>query len=822
MSEYTNTIKYAKVALSLVIGLGCYAAADAQTTSEKPESATAAQDGSQLLEIVVTAQRRVERLQDVPISAQVVSGQTLSSENLNSISSVAETTPALHVGNDVRSNDMFIRGIGSGFNASFDQGVGTFVDDVYQGRSRFTSGTLLDADSVEILKGPQSTFFGNNAIAGALNIVSNKPTETFEGSTRLLYGTYGQYAGEAILSGPLTNELSGRVALSATGDSGYLYNTNLGTYWPKDRNYAGRLQLDFHPTQSFDVLVKGEGVSTTDIGSTEFQQVTDCPPAPPYSVTSFCGQTIAEHLPTGLGNHLTAFPSGPGSTYDAALYEVTAHYFFDGNTLTSVTAYNDYHFALSIAANQAEDNGPVLFGVFAPEHYDQFSQELRITSAADQRISYLAGLYFQTDQLETAQSYNYSFDSAKLDSLGPPLSSLTPLGEEIHYRQGEQSYAAFASATWNVTDRFKLSAGLRGTKVDKNYLYDEFYGVTPLTSFGNVAPYPVPGTLCTPTTPATGLQAVASALGLGAACRFNGSRSDHAMLPSAKLQYQVQPDMMLYFSYARGFLAGGFNGSDTSGKIGNLPFEPEHVDAYELGVKSEWLDHSLRVNADVFLSNFTDLQVSSTFVTPAGASLSLVNNAASSRSEGVELEIAWAAGRNFLLSTNVTYLQAYYVDYPDGGLTTLGTFCHTPANFGNPYCVAAYGGNGNPGPVQNLSGRPTTFAPRWSGDIAGTYTVDLPAGYKFLIQASPYFTSGYFLTGAGTDDPYESQGGYVRLDARLGLESADKHWNVDLIGKNLTSRTILTYGSPLPTTSGTFVYGKEMPRNVAIQGRYRF
>jgi iron complex outermembrane receptor protein len=91
-----------------------------------------------------------------------------------------------------------------------------------------------------------------------------------------------------------------------------------------------------------------------------------------------------------------------------------------------------------------------------------------------------------------------------------------------------------------------------------------------------------------------------------------------------------------------------------------------------------------------------------------------------------------------------------------------------------------------------------------------------------VIETSPYFTSGYFLAGAGTDDPFEYQGSYVRLDARLGLESADKHWNIDLIGKNLTSRTILTYGSPLPTTTGSFVYGKEMPRNVAIQGRYRF
>jgi iron complex outermembrane receptor protein len=806
----------------VVLLVACYGCG--QVNAQPAAGQTPDDSASQLVEVVVTAQRRSERLQDVPISAQVISGQTLDTRNLNSLDSLTETIPAVHVGDNVRSDDLFIRGIGSGFSASFDQGVGTFIDDVYEGRSRFTNGTFLDVENVEILKGPQSTFFGNNAIAGALNIVTNKPTDTFEGSSRLLFGMFDQYAAEVAVGGPLTDVFSGRVALSATGDSGYLYNTNLNTHWPKDRDYAGRVQLAFHPTESFDLLLRVEAASAVDVGGSEVQQVTNCPPSPPFSVSSFCGQTIAEHLPTGLNNNLTAYPSGQGSTYDSALYELTAHYRFAGQTLTSVTAYNDYHFSLGIAANQAQNNGPLVFGVYVPERYGQFSQELRLTSPADLPIEYSAGAYFQTDQLSTAQTFNLTFLNGVLNPLGPPFSSLTPLGEQASYRQGEQSYAAFASATWRVTDRFKFSAGLRGTKVDKNYLYDEYYGFSPV-GFGTVSPYPSGGTLCTTTTPATGLQQIASSLpfGLGAACRFNGSRSDHALLPSAKLQYQIQSDTMAYFSYSRGFLAGGFNGADVSGNIANLPFAPEHVDAYELGLKSEWFDHSLRVNADVFLSNYTELQVSSTYETPGGASLSLVNNAASSRSEGVELEMAWAVNRDFRLSTNITYLKAYYVSYPDGGLTTLGTFCHTPPNnAGNPYCIAAYGGGGDPGSVQDLSGRSTTFAPRWSGDIAASYNFELPAGYSIVLEGTPYFTSGYFLTGAGTDDPFEYQGSYVRLDARVGLNSPDNHWNIDLIGKNLTDRTILTYGGPVPTTIGTFVYGKQMYRNVAIQGRYRF
>jgi iron complex outermembrane recepter protein len=810
--------------VSVLAGLGCCGVADAQS-AQGDNVPSSSQGGTELSEIVVTAQRRTESLQDVPLSVQVVSGEALRNNNLNSLDSLTEITPAVHVGDNTRSNDLYIRGIGSGFNSAFDQGVGAFIDDVYQGRSRFTNSTFLDIANVEILKGPQSTFFGNNAIAGALNIITNKPTETPEGWARLLYGSYNQYAAETAVSGPISNTLSGRLAISVTGDSGYLYNTNLGTHTPENRDYAGRLQIASHPTEGLDLLFRIEAVSANLVGSDQIQQVVYCPPPQPYMATSFCSQTIAQHLPTGTNNNLTAIPAGAGTPYDSATYSLTAHYLLAGNTLTSVTAYTDYHFAGSFAANQAQDNGPVLFGAYTQEAYGQFSQELRLTSATDLPLEYLAGAYFQTDQLTTDSAFNIAFVNPELDSLGPPLSSLTPLGEQTSYRQGEQSYAAFASATWKVTDRFSLSGGLRATQVDKNYLYDEFYGFAPST-YGNLDPYPPPsgGTLCTPTTPATGLQALAASLpfGLGAACRFSGSRSDHALLPSGKIQYQIQPDVMVYFSYARGFLAGGFNGSDISGNISNLPFAPEHVNAYELGVKSEWFDHSLRVNADVFLSNYTDLQVSVTSVTPGGASLSLVNNAGSSRSEGSELEIEWAVNQQFRVSSNVTYLKAYYISYPDAGLTTLGTFCHSPSDFGNPYCVAAYGGNGDPGSVQNLAGRPTSFAPSWSGDIVGTYKVELPNEYRLTLEASPFFTTGYFLTGSGTDDPFEYQGGYVRLDARLGLESPDKHWNVDLIGKNLTDRVILTYAGPVPTTVGSFQYGREMSRNIAIQGRYRF
>jgi len=179
-------------------------------------------------------------------------------------------------------------------------------------------------------------------------------------------------------------------------------------------------------------------------------------------------------------------------------------------------------------------------------------------------------------------------------------------------------------------------------------------------------------------------------------------------------------------------------------------------------------------------------------------------------------------GDHFRLSANVTYLDSHYVDYKNATLTTLGTFCASASHVGNIYCEAAFGGNGNPGIAQDLSGRPTSFAPAWSGGLTATYSTQVVGDYELSVSISPYFTSSYFLAGSNTDDPFLKQSAYLRVDARLTLESPDGNWSFDLIGKNLTDRTILTFGIGQPASPGSFIYGKQMPSNIAGQIRYRW
>jgi iron complex outermembrane receptor protein len=761
--------------------LACILPGLSRAQTENPPAATPG-----LEEIVVTAQRRSENLQNVPISVQVVSGQTLTDQNLNSLEDVSATVPSVHIGENGRSSDLYIRGIGSGENQAFDQSVGTFVDDIYHGRSRMTAATFLDLDRVEVLKGPQSTFFGNNAIAGAFNITTNKPTNEFDASARVLYGEYGQYAAEAAVSGPLADTLAVRLAGIALGTNGWLDEINLGEHVPRERNAAGRLTTLFHPTDNLDATLKVEVSRNRNTGALGIQ-IGACPPPPPYVASGFCSAALAQHVPTGIDNtNDIAQSPGQAISLDSDEYVLTVNYRNWNQTFTSVTGYYSYRYNLNL---DGDDTPATLLNIQAPEHYNQYSQELRVQSSTDGPVQYLAGAYVQNDQLRFNQDFGYFFLTPTVESLPPfaPLVPYLPLAQNTNYVQPEDTYSLFGSVSWSVTDKLTLSEGLRGSHVRKTYDWDLYYG-TATQAFGGISPLP------------SSVAPLAPLLGLGAPGTLSGSRTDHAWMPSSKIQYKFDPSMMGYFSYAKGFKAGGFNGADNTGIASNLPYGPEHVNAYELGIKSTWLDNRVLLNFDLFRSDYTDLQVSTNLASTTGTFVSLVKNAASSRSQGAELEAQWVATREFRLSAELTYLDAYYVSYPNVSPTQLQQFEGLA--------------------TQDLSGKPTEFAPKWSGSVTGTYAVALPGNYAFITELTDLISSSYFLSG--TDDPTVEQSSYERLDARLSLENSEGHWAFDVIGKNLTDRTILTFAAPYTLSPGSLYGIKQSTRSVAAQVRWKW
>ena len=777
-----------------------------------PATAPALKPPSPIEQIIVTARKREENLQDVPISADVISGETLAKENLVTLTDVAETIPSIHVNGTGAGGQFFIRGVGSGANQTFDQSVGTFIDDIYHGRTRVADEAFLDLDRVEILNGPQSTFFGNNAVAGAFNIVTAKPTGSLEASARALYGQYGQYAGEGVLNIPLGQELAVRIAAIGDGLSGWQSNPFAGHDQPDRDSKAARITFSYQPTNNFDATLKIEGGTDDD---SDGSQIGDCPPPPPFVVAGFCKIALQAGFPTGITHGENTTNSGQGvnlSTFEDVL---TLHYRIGDQTLTSVTGFYNYHFQQNVDADGTPEQ---LFTIQFAERYHQASQELRIASPSGDTLQYMAGLYFQSDGLHLhGGDQDFFFDTLPIETdvakrpalaaLVPylPLAATTP--NDGVYSQDERSYAAFGSLGWNVTDRLKLTTGVRGSWVDKTASQSAFYG-TATQAYGGIVPLPA------------NLQPLAASV-LGAQSPpWIASEWSHGVMPSAQVEYKFDSNAMWYFSYSRGFLAGVPTGGVTNG-VATPPLRAEYVNAYEAGLKSKWVNDHLRLNLDVFRSDYRDLQVASAIFNSAGMVTPEQTNAASSRTQGVEFQEEWVVTEGFRLRSAITYLDARYLSYDNVALTAIQSFCRTSATLAA--CQQQFPG-GVP-PLQSLSGEPTNFSPKWSGSVGALYAAALPRGFHFTGEVDVYGSTRYFFANNGTDDPELMQAGYARLDGRLSLDGPNGHWGADVILKNLTNRLIVdggTGGTSLPTSTGSTVIQTEQPRNVAAQIRYRW
>jgi outer membrane receptor protein involved in Fe transport len=776
---------------------GAAAAAEtAQAQTPPSNEAQASDEAASGVDIYVTATRRSERLQDVPISAQVVDQHTLITENMTSLVSVARQNPSIKVQGSGRSSDIYIRGTGSGNSQSFDQSVGTFIDDIYHGRSRFADNAFLDLDRVEILKGPQSLYFGNNAIAGAFNIVTARPSDTFEGWARALLSPNGdenggQYALEGAVSVPITDDLAVRVAGTMNGQRGHLRNVNTGQRAPNIDNAAFRATLRYAPTADLDITLKGEIGEVVNHGGLVLRN-TLCPPPPPFTAAGFCAINIADRAPTGLDN--SEYTSNPGnlSTFRTHETALTVNYDFGGATLTSVTGYYDYDYLLDL---DNDGTARQLLNVEAPEDYRQFSQELRIASPEDRTLSYLAGLYFQSDRLDIEQAISFFFLTPNL-SVPPvfaPLRPLLPIGQLVNARVDERVYSAFAALTWRPIEPLRITAGLRGSVVEKDFDWRLQFG-TATRAYGGIVPFP------------QNLQATASLIGIGTAGSVSLERSDDALMPSASLQYDFTPDIMGYVSYNRGFKAGGFSVAELSAIPANYGYEPEHVNAYEAGLKIRLPGSRLSLDLAAFRNDFEDLQVVIGGTNAAGAPVNFVRNAAASRAQGIEAELAWRPVEYFTLAAAGTYLHSRYVNYPNAGATYAQQL------------AAIQAGRNPSAELQNLSGRPTPYAPDWSGSVTGTLT--LPIGPNRLIaEATGLFSSSYF--SIFTIDPLSRQPSYARLDARLSFELANG-LAFDIIGKNLTDTVIRTFAGYQPNSRGSFFQDRQPFRNIAFQVRYRF
>ncbi|MFN4135703.1 MAG: TonB-dependent receptor [Novosphingobium sp.] len=613
---------------------------------EAPADETAATSDSG--EILVIARRREERLLDVPIAVSAISTESLEKVGGRDLSAVQGAIPNVNIvqgRGSASSANFYIRGIGQpDALATFDPAVGVYVDGVYLSRIQGALLNLFDVERVEVLRGPQGTLYGKNTIGGAVNVVSRKPDlSTLRGEAAFTYGQYDEVTAKGYVSAPLIQD---KLALSVAGvyddRDGIVTDPRTGRRYNDRNNLAGRATLRAKPSDTVEVLISGDytrqrnaatlGYLTAPLIRTDFALGgVVLAPANPYGPYDFRASTS---LAPDQGQKLDHW--GLSGTVNIDLT--------DSLQLTSITAYRKLKtdFFVDIDATQFE-----IGDVFVGTRQNQFSQELQLKYSGD-KLNGVFGLYYLH---ENVGSHQEAYADDLFAFFGGPITFLRTIDDE----QVTKSYAAFGQLTYDFTEKFAITAGLRYTHEKKTY--DRCTTTASTLGALNGLAYCFPQNL---PAPFTGINTV----------------SYDAWTPMVTLSYKPTTDTLVYASASRGFKAGGFNGrvnsnGDISVTLNGVTtvvpnFDPETVWTYEAGAKGSFLGGRVLISAAAFYSDYNNFQARVGNGTNVGLGGSFpVLNAGKLRIQGLEFDLSVRPVKALTLFTSVGYLDADYKRFDD-------------------------------------------------------------------------------------------------------------------------------------------------------------
>jgi iron complex outermembrane recepter protein len=789
----------------------------------------AQQDDSRAIEtIVVTAQKREQSLQDVPIVVTAVSEQLLQDTGVKDIKDLTLLTPGLIVTST--SNETVttarIRGIGTvGDNPGLESSVGVVIDGVYRPRNGVSFGDLGELERIEVLKGPQGTLFGKNTSAGVINVVSKKPTSDFGSNVELTAGNYGAMEGAASINGGISETLAGRLYAAYRERDGLLDIDRGPGPRTEDEDgdrkyYTVRGQLLFKPSDALDIRLVGDYTDRDE----------NCCAAPQAVLTPVAGVLAVLNAlqPGSVTNPADPFARLAHSdrsteqsiTDEGASLEINWDLdALGGATLTSISAWRDWE---TVNGQDADfTTVDILYrdpdGDFGNK-FQQLSEELRIAGESD-RLNWLFGAFYADEDLDSKNQLLYGNDfflyfNGLLQGALP--AALAPayaggLGTRDVYSQNSSSWALFTNDSFRFTDALELTVGLRYTNeskdLDTHYINE--HGGAGCTALRNAVPGLPP--IAVPTVIGIGCATYADPI-------YNNVTSSQSLdenewSGTAKLAYRFTPDVMAYASYARGYKAGGFNlDRERTGNPALAPnpvnpaataidldthFAKELVDSYELGLKTQWADNSVLLNAAVFYQDYTDFQLN----TFTGIQF-VVTSLPQVTSQGVDLDLIWRTPLEQLsLQGGVTYAETEIEDFGSA------------INFFRP---------------ERENDR-LSFAPEWSGSLSATF--EQPIGANLLLRANvgAKYTSEY-NTGSNLD-PRKIQDALTLVNARIGFGADDERWMIEAWAQNLTDEEYYQVafdatlqGSsasvPLPTSTIDAFLGA--PRTYGLTARFKF
>ncbi|SEH20387.1 iron complex outermembrane recepter protein [Sphingopyxis sp. YR583] len=720
-------------------------------------------DDSNANEIIVTAQKREQNLQNVPISMEVVSGAKLAEFNTSDIKAVMNYTPNVFVQSTAGNDVIYIRGFGSPpANFAFDQSVSLYVDGIYAGRNRQAQAPFFDLARVEVLRGPQGALFGKNTAAGAVSVVSAGPTKEFEGAITGLYnfdhkGT--DFSG--YLSGPITDTLGARFAYKIVNQDGYIYNRATDHDDPEIKSQLLRLTLKWEPSANFDYTAKVEYGNREVIG----------------------GITVSSPLTSGqdpqTSRYLERSALGDeGNDNKSVMISGVGNLALGDFTLTSVTGYSWFK---SKIVNGFDQTIPNSGGAFTsnsvynafPERFDQISQEIRILSPTGKTFEFIVGAYYDKSNYTLEQYQGFNIPSLNIPGVivGPYFGRIDSV-----FNQEAESWSVFGQGTFNITEAFRAIGSLRysHTKKDGDFAARLVYGSNGV----NGQPF--------------ALRPISSAA---------GKISEGNVDPSITLQYDIAPRIMVYGTWGRGSKSGGFVSNTLGTTNATFTFEPEQSENFEAGIKSTLFDGKVVANVSAYHTKFKDLQVS--VYQPATSSY-LTGNAAAATSKGIEGSLSIYPIENFDISASAAYSDIKYDDYPGAACLASQVGC-TPA-------------------TNNLAGYPVAYASKWTGSVTAHARFDMSEDLKLDITGVAAGRSKYF--NSDNQSPiFGVQDGYVKLDLRVQLADRDNSWHLALVGKNLTNQKTIgsAFNLPAPITPvPRAILYLEPTRNISVEAGIKF
>ena len=617
-----NWILLSSVAAAAMLAAAPAAAEDA----DQVETAVVDTPSGGSTDIIVTATKRAQNVQDVPISMVVVSGEQLSKFNVADARAMMNYTPNVFVQTTAGNNVIYIRGFGSPpANFAFDQSVSLYVDGIYAGRSRQAESPFFDLERVEVLRGPQGALFGKNTAAGAVSVVSAGPTREFEGKVSGLYSF--DMKGPDIsgyFAGPISETLGFRVAYNVVRQDGYIYNRATDQDDPKLEQETVRGTLKWEPSDQFDYTAKVQ-----------------------YSNRRYSGGISVSSSLTGPQDpqeerYLEESALGPEGIWNKSwMISGTGNIQFGDYTVTLITGYSKFNanivngFDQSIPGGGGAVTNNSVYNSF-PEKFDQFSQEIRLLSPTGKRFEYIVGAYWDYGIYELQQLQGFNI----LNLFGNPYFGRI----DSVFNQRAESYSVFGQGTFNFNDDLRLIGSLRYTHASKR---------------GSFASRLVYGPFA--------IRPISSA---------RGAIDESNVDPSFTLQYDFTDDIMGYATYGQGSKSGGFVSNTLGTTDKTFTFKPEKSTNYEAGIRSTLFDRKVVANVSIYKTTFEDLQVS--VYQPATSSY-LTGNAASATSKGIEGSLAVYPVPNFDITGSASYQDVKYDDYPGAACLASQPSTCTPA-----------------------------------------------------------------------------------------------------------------------------------------------